>query len=100
MKLKELKDYIIDLVKSQQGIVDKINSTNIGVEDLFSEYWLLKDFELLQEQIDNNESRVGILITLLCIRNPRLATFFSPSTIEFSKETRDFNKLILAVSLP
>ena len=84
MTLLELADYTQELLKSQQGRVDRINSTHEGVENLCSEVWLLNDLEIIQEQIEtcdkipDNKAKtlLGMTISLCCLRNPRIKDLY------------------------
>ena len=80
MELQEFKAELTDLIKLQQEKVDKIHSTNLGAANLFSEYRLLKDLELLKEELGSDQIRAGMLISSMCLRNPGIAAIFSPFT--------------------
>jgi hypothetical protein len=86
MAIETIRSKVLVLLETQRGTVDRINSTHTGVENLFSEYKILKDLELIQEQLDRIDKiaetddcinllwQIQYVLPFIVRRNPKLAT--------------------------
>ncbi len=67
------------LIAGCRDRIHAIESTHIGMPDLFSEHRILKDMELLQEgSAYKTPLQMGLLVALMIKRHPKLSQILYP----------------------